>query len=213
MAFRLTVVWFFPRDGFSPNGGIAFFRAMSFRVTGVSLFPRYGFSLRCTTRHCFLGFSLAAPPHGFFCMVFAPPHGFFCMVFAPPHGLCFSRPNCRVHYVVSVSRNAPHMALSQRDARFILAFNAKNTRVLYVYRGALHYAAFCSRSKKCTCALRPEATINRHISVRIFSYAWRRNAALFRHKTHRPIGITGMRSRLENGRTGMQDKTRGSARF
>ena len=130
-----------------------------------------------------------------------------------PHGLCFSRPNRRVQYAVSVSRNSPHTALFQRDARFILAFNAKNTRVLYVYRGALHYAAFCSRSKKCTCALRPEATINRHISVRIFSHAWRRNAALFRHKTHRPIGITGMRSRLENGRTGMQDKTRGIARF
>ena len=36
---------------------------------------------------------------------------------------------------MSVSRNSPHTALSQRDARFILAFNAKNTRVLYVYRG------------------------------------------------------------------------------
>ena len=28
--------------------------------------PRYGFSLRCITRHCFLSFSLAAPPHGIF---------------------------------------------------------------------------------------------------------------------------------------------------
>ena len=175
---------------------------MAFRVTGVLLFPRYGFSLRCIIRHCYLAFRL--PPRR---------TAFFCMVFALPHGLCFSRPNCRVHYAVSVSRNSPHTVLPQRDARFILAFNAKNTRVLYVYRGALHYAAFCSRSKKCTCALRPEATINRHISVRIFSHAWRRNAALFRHKTHRPIGITGVRSRLENGRTGMRDKIRGIARF
>ena len=197
---------------------------MGFRVTGVSLFPRYWFSLRCITRHCFLGFLLAAPPHGIFLHGLCPaarltrlkggnyaiypacplvwagvllvrsafvpfasprygfslrsiiPHGFLGFSLAAmPHGIFFawssprrtayvfawsderrraayacSRPNRRVHYAVSVSRNAPHTVLPQRDARFILAFNAKNTRVLYVYRGALNYAASCFRSEKYT---------------------------------------------------------------
>ena len=72
---------------------------------------------------------------------------------------------------------------------------------------------FAPEAKNIRAFLRLETTINRNISVRIFSHAWRRNAALFFFFTHRPIGITGMRSRLENGRTGMQDKTRGIARF
>ena len=119
-----------PRYGFSRNGGM--------------VFPAIWFFAKVHHSALLFSFSLAAMPHGlYFCMVFAPPHGiFFAWSLPPPHGLCFSRPNRRVHYAVSVSRNSPHTALSQRDARFILAFNAKNTRVLYVYRGALKLCGF-----------------------------------------------------------------------
>ena len=201
MGFRVTGVSPFPRYGFSPNGGMVFPR-YGFSRNGGMAFPAIWVFAKVHHSALLFSFSLAAPPHGI-----------FCMVFAPPHGLCFSRPNCRVHYVVSVSRNAPHMALSQRDARFILAFNAKNTRVLYVYRGALHYAACCSRSEKYTRAFTPGSYDKPPYKRSDIFACMAAERRAIRHKTHRPIGITGMRSRLENGRTGMQDKTRGIARF